>query len=157
MKKLFLLITSTWALVLVALSIQINLNEKKLHGDAFGLQNGGRLFSLEVVAVDAQTGEVIPYAGLVHREAYPASLKEQSEYPRLSRVLGSEPGHIKVSGVADKPVPMILCARDYAAADVEIGPFQNRSANGSLIIKLERKNTFATASAESQRDVADNL
>lgn len=144
MKKLFLLITSTWALALFGFTIHLHLNERKLQGDAFGMQNGGRLFSFDVVAVDAQTGEVIPYAGLVHQEEYPATLKEQIEFPRLSRVLGPEPGHIKVSGVADGPIPMTLCARDYEEANVAIGPFQSGPAAGPLVVKLNPKRSLTT-------------
>ncbi len=143
MKSLFLVVISVCAVVLFVLNAQAQLRFSTLKQGAF-TRSDSRWISAELIAVDSKTGEPIANAGLIHLQTYPESFKEQMAFPRLSRVSGKEPGHVKVLGIACQTVKLAAHAPNYTDTEFEIVPGQVRTAQDPLIIKLEPKQTSSS-------------
>lgn len=138
-KNVLLLVLAGSTVALMASNLRSISQYTELKEDALAFRQDCNWFSMDVLAVDAETGEPVARAGLDHRGVYPLDPAEQISFPRLSRIYCAEQGCTKISGIAQKPLTLVVSAPDYKETEFEVVPDPSKPDQGSLIVKLEKK------------------
>jgi hypothetical protein len=136
MKNLVLLTLAMVTPALLAFGLKLQDRYSDLEEYALIYQQDSQWFSMDVTAVDAETGEVIATAGLGHPVQFEQDEITEVFSPRISRVYDAERHCTRLSGISDRPLIFTISARGYEPAEFKVVPHRVGSDQPTLTIEL---------------------